>query len=141
MARQVEEKGWRGADPAAQADVVVLTTCTVTAAADQDARAAIRRTHRENPYARILVTGCYAQRAPQEVAALPGVTWVVGNSHKHLAAEIATSGAAAPGDFVPLENVVLSSPAFTVIGDIFPHTELIAAPVFTGDIGENTRPT
>jgi len=140
MERQLAEKGLLRAGSAGQADVVVLNTCTVTAAADQDARAAIRRTHRENPYARILVTGCYAQRAPQEVAALPGVTWVVGNSHKHLAAEIATSGAAAPGDFVPLEDVVLSSPAFTVIGDIFAHTELIAAPVFTGDIGEKTRP-
>ena len=38
--------------------------------------------HRENPAARILVTGCYAQRAPEELAALPGVEWVVGNSHK-----------------------------------------------------------
>ncbi len=38
-----------------------------------------------------MVTGCYAQRAPQEIAALPGVTWVVGNSHKHQVAEIAAA--------------------------------------------------
>jgi threonylcarbamoyladenosine tRNA methylthiotransferase MtaB len=128
--RQLAQKGLARAGSCDHADVVVLNTCTVTAAADHDARAAIRRIHRENPEARILVTGCYAQRAPEEVAALPGVTWVVGNSHKHQAAEIAT------GDFrnfVALENVSLSAPAFTVIGDIFAHTELIAAPVFTAD--------
>src|SRR6202453_4528241 len=61
------------------ADVVVLNTCTVTAAADDDARSTIRRVHRENPSARILVTGCYAQRAPQELAGMPGGGWVVGN--------------------------------------------------------------
>ncbi len=95
--------------------------------------------HRENPGAKILVTGCYAQRAPEEVAALPGVTWVVGNSHKHQAAAIVTSPAA--HSFVSLESVHLSAPAFTVVGDIFAHTELIAAPVFAADeMGAKTRP-
>ncbi len=64
------------------ADLVVLNTCTVTALADEDVRKAVHRVHRENPEARILVTGCYAQRAPEELAVLPGVYWVVGNSHK-----------------------------------------------------------
>jgi threonylcarbamoyladenosine tRNA methylthiotransferase MtaB len=64
------------------ADLVVLNSCTVTAAADEDLRHTVRRVHRENPDARILVTGCYAQRAPEEIAALPGVQWVVGNSDK-----------------------------------------------------------
>lgn len=133
--------------------MVVLNTCTVTAAADQDARASIRRIHRENPLAKIMVTGCYAQRAPQEIAALPGVTWVVGNSHKHRVAEIAAGAGPEPGfgdhgmhdngpqNFVTLETVWLSAPAFTLVGDIFAHTELIAAPVFSGDtIAEKTRP-
>jgi tRNA A37 methylthiotransferase MiaB len=66
----------------AAADFVVLNTCTVTGAADSQARDAIRKIHRANPAARILVTGCYAQRAPEELAALPGVAWVVGNSHQ-----------------------------------------------------------
>lgn len=137
--RQLAEKGLLRAASAREADLVVLNTCTVTAAADQDARAAIRRVHRENPDAKILVTGCYAQRAPQEVAALAGVTWVVGNSHKHLVPEIAAGSV--PQNFVPLENVSLSAPAFTVIGDIFAHTELIAAPVFSSaDSTEKTRP-
>ena len=135
---QLAGKGLTRAGSWAEADVVVLNTCTVTAAADHDARAAIRRVHRENPQARILVTGCYAQRAPQEIAVLPGVTWVVGNSHKHRVAEIAAGTAT---NFVPLEKVALSAPAFTVIGDIFAHTELIAAPVFAGDGSfSRTRP-
>jgi len=128
--RQLTHNGLTRADSSVHADVVVLNTCTVTAAADQDARAAIRRLHRENPAAKILVTGCYAQRAPQEIATLPGVSWVVGNSHKHRVAEIASG---IPKDFVSLESVALSGPAFTMIGDIFAHTELIAAPVFAAD--------
>ena len=64
------------------ADLVVLNTCTVTATADDEVRQTVRRIHREKPEARILVTGCYAQRAPEEWPALPGVWLVVGNSHK-----------------------------------------------------------
>src|SRR5271154_4267506 len=71
----------RGEAPA-DADVVVLNTCTVTAAADSQAREAIRRIHRANPTARIVVTGCYAQRAPEELAGIDGVAWLVGNSHR-----------------------------------------------------------
>jgi threonylcarbamoyladenosine tRNA methylthiotransferase MtaB len=70
------------------ADVVVVNTCSVTAEADRSARSFIRRAHRLNPAARILVTGCYAQRAPEEIAGLAGVAAVVGNSHKALAPEI-----------------------------------------------------
>lgn len=166
LERQLATQGLADAGSPREADLVVLNTCTVTAAADQDARASIRRIHRENPSAKIMVTGCYAQRAPQEIAALPGVTWVVGNSHKHRVAEVAASGLEAalpaqaiesdsqehgfrdravhengPRNFVSLESVALSAPAFTLVGDIFAHTELIAAPVFVGDsIAEKTRP-
>ncbi len=56
------------------AQFVVLNTCAVTAAAEQDARASIRRIRRENPGCEVIVTGCYAQRAPREIAALPGVS-------------------------------------------------------------------
>jgi threonylcarbamoyladenosine tRNA methylthiotransferase MtaB len=96
LERQFEECGLARAATPAQAAVVVLNTCTVTAAADQDARAAIRRVQRQNPNAQIVVTGCYAQRAPEEIAALPGVSLVVGNSHKHqLAGIVSASGAEA----------------------------------------------
>jgi threonylcarbamoyladenosine tRNA methylthiotransferase MtaB len=87
LERQFESRGLARAE-FSEADLVVLNTCTVTNSADQDARAAIRRVQRQNPQAKIVVTGCYAQRAPQEIAALPGVTAVIGNSHKHQLAEI-----------------------------------------------------
>src|SRR6516225_4980183 len=80
--RQLREQGSVAAADAASADVVVLNTCTVTAAADTQARDAIRKIHAANPSTRIIVTGCYAQRSPEELAALAGVSFVVGNSHK-----------------------------------------------------------
>ena len=67
---QFEGRGFDRAVTAGDAELVVLNTCTVTAAADRDARAAVRRIHRQNPKAQIIVTGCYAQRAPGEVASL-----------------------------------------------------------------------
>jgi threonylcarbamoyladenosine tRNA methylthiotransferase MtaB len=142
LERQLQARGFSQCESSAHADIVILNTCTVTASADNDARAAIRRSHRENPHSKILVTGCYAQRAPQEIAALPGVTLVVGNSHKHQIPDIVPQIISAPAaNFVGLETLQLSAPAFTVIGDIFAHTELIAAPVFEGEtVAEKTRP-
>ena len=64
------------------ADVVVVNTCSVTASADQGGRQTIRRIARTNPGAKIIVTGCYATRCPEEVRQLPGVTAVVPNEHK-----------------------------------------------------------
>ena len=60
------------------ADVYVVNTCSVTAQADATARKAIRRIQRGQPAARIVVTGCYAQRVPAEIARLPGVILVLG---------------------------------------------------------------
>lgn len=72
-----------------EAEIVIVNTCSVTAEADREARAYIRRAHRNNPEVRIIATGCYAQRAPEELAALPSVAAVVGNSHKALIPQIA----------------------------------------------------
>jgi threonylcarbamoyladenosine tRNA methylthiotransferase MtaB len=127
-----------------EADVVVLNTCTVTAAADQDARAAVRRVRRQQPKAKILVTGCYAQRAPEEIAALDGVTWVVGNSHKTQIGDIVSRfQRAESANFVPLSALLGRSEApfgapGMFVSDIFAHTELQSAPVF--DAIERTRP-
>src|SRR3954454_3314578 len=66
----------------ADADLVVVNTCSVTATADQGARQAIRRIARHNPSARIVVTGCYATREPSAVAALPNVLHLVPNGAK-----------------------------------------------------------
>ena len=70
------------------ADVYVVNTCSVTARADASARKAIRRIAAEHPAARIVVTGCYAQRAPGELAALPGVALVVGAADRSRVAEL-----------------------------------------------------
>jgi len=151
LERQFLERGLERAGAARDAEIVVLNTCTVTEGADKDARASIRRLQRVNPECRILVTGCYAQRAPEELAALPGVTWVVGNSHKHQAAEIATSPSAGFVSLAQLSGEDLEIPPFrkerervghpapVVVGDIFAHTELLAAPVFEA-ANERTRP-
>src|SRR6266567_2956445 len=105
--RQFLDQGLRLVPDSAEADIVVINTCTVTAQADRDARAAIRRLYRQNPERQIIVTGCYAQRAPQEVAALPGVSRVIGNSHKHELANIVRRQA-----FVPLSSLQTESPKF-----------------------------
>lgn len=158
---QFEECGLERASAVDEAAIVVLNTCTVTASADQDARAAIRRVHRENPQAQIVVTGCYAQRAPEELAGLPGVAQVIGNSHKHRLAKIAVAQDPEPqmdaekaggaSGFVPLAHLATSHPvdlgqrptahhpAAIFVSDIFAHTELLAAPVFDA-ANERTRP-
>jgi threonylcarbamoyladenosine tRNA methylthiotransferase MtaB len=70
------------AAPSSDADLVIVNTCSVTASADQGARQTIRRIARDNPAASVVVTGCYATRRPQEVAALPNVVRVVANHEK-----------------------------------------------------------
>src|SRR5216117_3803608 len=79
-----EELRAAGAAAAApdEADLVIVNTCSVTATADQGARQTIRRIARDNPAARIVVTGCYATRRPNELAALPNVARVIDNDNK-----------------------------------------------------------
>jgi len=91
LKRQLLEAGLEEVASAVESQVAVLNTCTVTATADAEVRQIVRRIHRANPQCRILVTGCYAQRAPQEIAQLPGVAWVVGNSHRHVIAVLLTA--------------------------------------------------
>lgn len=69
--------GYADATEDQAAQLCVVNTCTVTSEGDSKSRQAIRRLHRENPEARIVVMGCYATRAPGEIAALPGVSEVV----------------------------------------------------------------
>jgi threonylcarbamoyladenosine tRNA methylthiotransferase MtaB len=109
------------------AELVVLNSCTVTAFADEDVRKTVRRVHRENPDARILVTGCYAQRAPEEIAVLPGVAWVVGNSHKIQIPDIVSEP-----EEVPYHGEIH-------VGDIFAQQEFLSAPVEDAS-GDRTRP-
>lgn len=107
----------------ASPDLIILNTCTVTTAADDDLKQAVRRARRENPSARILVTGCYAQRAPEEVANLPGVTMVVGNSHKTAIPDLL--------DELRLGSDAVATPyhGTILVGDIFAQSEFLSSPV------------
>ena len=69
------------------ADLIVVNTCTVTHRTDQQVRQCVRRLHRENPAACVIVTGCYAERDPDTLAAIPGVNLVLGNAPKERLAE------------------------------------------------------
>jgi threonylcarbamoyladenosine tRNA methylthiotransferase MtaB len=117
LERQLLDRGCTEASDPATASIVVLNTCTVTAAADAQARDAIRKLHAQNPQARLIVTGCYAQRAPEELASLPGVTHVVGNSHKPQIPNLVTSidsvgaGLAPPAAPVPASTTNFVSTA------------------------------
>jgi threonylcarbamoyladenosine tRNA methylthiotransferase MtaB len=156
----LQANGLTSASEHASADFVVLNTCTVTAAADSQAREAIRKIHRVNPAARIIVTGCYAQRAPDEIAALDGVSCVVGNSRqaeipgllRNFAVNSGEATARCEGsearprgsDFVPLGELgdALSparGPAKVLTGDILAHTSVqIALPALRA--GDRARP-
>ena len=168
--RQLLDRGCSLADSPMAADVVVLNTCTVTAAADAQARDAIRKIHAANSAARIIVTGCYAQRVPEELAALPGVSLVVGNSHKpqipqliSLTAEpthSASTNFIRSGDLLrsPIPSPVGAQHAAPqsatnstlgttplrlapiLIGNIFNQRDVLVAPVLGGE-SHHTRPT
>src|SRR6266852_2732215 len=170
LERQLLGRGCTSASTPASADIVVVNTCTVTASADAQARDAIRKLHAANPSVRVIVTGCYAQRAPEELAALPGVSWVVGNSHKPQIPQLIESlTAATPAesakDFFPAAALLSDStvPFHSFVsfagaqhpgqigtaapqlgniltGDIFEQHAFLSAPVLGGE-GNHTRPT
>ena len=143
--RQLLDHGCTPSTSPRSAAFVVINTCTVTAAADAQARDSIRKIHAQNPTARILVTGCYAQRAPEELAALPGVSFVVGNSHKPQIPDLIASDSS----FFPATKLFLGATAARnvapltpklLIGDIFETRDVLVAPVLGGE-GNHTRPT
>ena len=73
-----------------QADLLVVNTCAVTAEAVRKSRKLLRRSHRENPRAKLVVSGCYASLEPEGNAEAPGVDLVVPNQHKDRLVEIAS---------------------------------------------------
>lgn len=146
---QLAARGLARSADATHADVLVINTCTVTASADTQARQTIRALHRVNPAARIVVTGCYAQRAPEELAALDGVSFVVGNSHKPLipdlvAQPILAVPPSATHDFFPLTSLdpdplsLSRAPAKILTGDIFALSDVTVAPASADP--DRTRP-
>jgi threonylcarbamoyladenosine tRNA methylthiotransferase MtaB len=149
--RQLRDQGCSVATDSSSAEFVVINTCTVTAAADTQARDAIRKVHAANPQAQIIVTGCYAQRAPEDLATLPGVSCVVGNSHKSQIPSLlrpipAASHFDAHSKFLPLTHLQINSQiqpqasAPILSGNIFELSDVLVAPVLGGE-GNHTRPT
>jgi threonylcarbamoyladenosine tRNA methylthiotransferase MtaB len=96
----LEARGFEAVSLDGPADVVIVNTCTVTARAEFSDRQAIRRARRANPAARVVVTGCWAQTSPDDVARVGGVDLVVGNADKHRLPELVeallSDGAAPP---------------------------------------------
>jgi threonylcarbamoyladenosine tRNA methylthiotransferase MtaB len=150
LRRSLRSEGLSQVEEQTSADIVVLNTCTVTAAADAQAREAIRKIHRQNPSARIVVTGCYAQRAPEELAGLPGVALVAGNSHfSQLPSVIGrldrpSHPCAADARFIPLSRLedqmsLENGPAKILTGDIFAESVVLPSPTAAGPF-DRTRP-
>ena len=82
LSRLFEDKGYLVSDFSEEADIYVINTCSVTDFADQKCRQTVRQAMRRNPQANVVVTGCYAQLKPQEIAEIPGVDLVLGASEK-----------------------------------------------------------
>lgn len=103
LAETLERSGWTRAAQGEPAQICIINTCTVTARTDTQCRQLIRRTVRENPGAKVMVTGCYAEVAPDAVRAIPGVDRVLGNREKRRPREIlgghlaSDNGTALPG--------------------------------------------
>ncbi|MDP2932327.1 MAG: MiaB/RimO family radical SAM methylthiotransferase, partial [Chloroflexota bacterium] len=93
LARELVQAGYRVVSPAEGADVYILNTCTVTQMADSKCRHLLRMARRRNPAARLVVTGCYAERAAEALAKLEEVDLVLGNEDKpHLLRRLAERG-------------------------------------------------
>ena len=82
IAEDLEKRGFKIISPSAPCDVYIINTCTVTAESDRKARQTIRRMMKQNSEAYILVTGCYSQVSPEDVAAISGVDYICGSSNK-----------------------------------------------------------
>ena len=82
MSRQLELEGFEKKQFTEQADVYVINTCSVTENADKECRQLVRRVQRLAPESFIVITGCYAQLKPQEIATIPGVDLVLGAAEK-----------------------------------------------------------
>lgn len=102
MARQLAGAGYEVVGAEEPADIYILNTCTVTHIADRKARNRLRQARRRNPAVRLVATGCYAERAPQDLAGIEGVELVAGNAQK---AEI-VSLLGVPPQGVPYDGIM-----------------------------------
>src|SRR5512136_3071260 len=106
-AEAFRERGLRLDEDWGRSDVVVVNSCTLTGRADRDVRKFIRAVHRVNPRGRILVTGCYAERAPAEIEGLPGVVSVLPQRAKDGLAERLLAIGPGEGDMHPVRGPLM----------------------------------
>lgn len=111
VARMFADEGIRRAEPDEEPDFIVVNTCSVTEIADKKCRQAIRSFARRYPHARIIVTGCYAQLKPDEVASLPGVVIVAGNDRKDKLAEYVRSTSTTAVHHTPTDGIRTFTPS------------------------------
>ncbi len=96
-ADEFQKRGLRFEQEHGRSDLILVNTCTVTARADRDVRNFIRRMHRDNPAAKLVVTGCFAERAAEELKNFPGVWQVVSNLEKEALPDRILSQTSLPG--------------------------------------------
>src|SRR5215216_4012648 len=82
LSRQLEANGFLKKEFDDRADVYVINTCSVTDNADKECRQIVRRLQRKAPESLVVITGCYAQLKPKEIAIIPGVSLVLGAAEK-----------------------------------------------------------
>ncbi|MBF0447163.1 MAG: tRNA (N(6)-L-threonylcarbamoyladenosine(37)-C(2))-methylthiotransferase MtaB [Magnetococcales bacterium] len=121
------ERGFRVAQVGEESELIIVNTCSVTNESDRAARQLIRRAGRENPQAKIVVTGCYAQQTPEILAALPQVALVLGNQEKsalwqHVDAILTDPPQSDPG----MDEVCNAS---VIVGDISTFTTVPDRPI------------
>ena len=95
------ERGHIRAKQGEEADICVINTCSVTDNADHKDRQTIHRIHRQNPNAIIIVTGCYAQLQPEQIAQIEGVDYVLGQNEKYSITQLANELCDSLEDGVP----------------------------------------
>ena len=94
IGQRLQELGVSKAEKGECADICVINTCSVTEVADQKCRQAIHRMVKNNPGAFVAVTGCYAELKPERIAAMPGVSIVVGTKDKGRIIDLIVDGIA-----------------------------------------------
>lgn len=114
LAGEFMRAGYRIVGSNADADIIVVNTCTVTATADSKARQALRAARRSNPTAVVVAAGCYPQRAADELRRMPEVSLVVGNQDKPQLATLALAALASQRG--GLQRAAIETPGETVTG-------------------------
>jgi threonylcarbamoyladenosine tRNA methylthiotransferase MtaB len=127
IAKQLQAATWKPAKNSDPSQMVLINTCSVTQKAAMQSRQAVRQAIRNNPDARIVVTGCYAQTEPDALAKIGGVRYIIGNADKHRLVELITA-----------DQSQTANGAITICNDV--GQSQIRTPAPGTNSGERTRP-